>query len=438
VRGARRGRSTRSLASYESIKKLRVIIAGPHVEDGLSHGHPEGAPQEGVRGLPRRLRGACTARRPCRERLGRTRDGPRRLRGLAAASSRGPQPVVGATPADVVHEEHKWRLLRYARAPRGVARVPHAGAARAVAHQPALRARPDAGRASPSALVAAGARRLHHRLGHAQDEDRWVSFDDIVDTLHRPRPARRPRGTAGRRPTCSAIVWAAPWRPFTPRRTPQRYRLARALAAPVGFHDDGLLSLWTNTRSSFDVRGVSCDACGQRALADDAGGVSAPSSHAPAREGHALLRPRWDDEFLDGFLALETWGNDNVSFPGGLLAHGTSKSSTERRPGRGALTLSGAPRACSSPSPAPPCAVTFEHDNIVPHKSASILMEHIASADAEHVHLPGGHVGAMVSSSAAKKLWPRMRAFWASRDGRPEGVTEGTSREPVAARPVRS
>jgi poly(3-hydroxyalkanoate) synthetase len=61
--------------------------------------------------------------------------------------------------------------------------------------------------------------------------------------------------------------------------------------------------------------------------------------------------------------------------------------------------------------------VTFEHDDIVPHRSASVLLDRIASPDKEHVHLPGGHVGAMVSSAAAKKLWPRMRAFWAARDG---------------------
>jgi poly(3-hydroxyalkanoate) synthetase len=60
--------------------------------------------------------------------------------------------------------------------------------------------------------------------------------------------------------------------------------------------------------------------------------------------------------------------------------------------------------------------VTFEHDEIVPHASATVVLRHAASTDTEHLHLPGGHVGAMVSSSASKKLWPKMRAFWAARD----------------------
>ena len=47
-------------------------------------------------------------------------------------------------------------------------------------------------------------------------------------------------------------------------------------------------------------------------------------------------------------------------------------------------------------------------------------VEHLDGVDAQHVHVPGGHVGAMVSSAASRKLWPTMRAFWAARDGVPD------------------
>ena len=75
----------------------------------------------------------------------------------------------------------------------------------------------------------------------------------------------------------------------------------------------------------------------------------------------------------------------------------------------------------------PTGSVTFEHDDIVPHRSASMLLEHVGSEHAEHLHLMGGHVGAMVSSSASKKLWPRMRAFWAAHDGQ-AGTQDSPSR----------
>ena len=39
-----------------------------------------------------------------------------------------------------------------------------------------------------------------------------------------------------------------------------------------------------------------------------------------AAKAVAVLDRAWDDEFLDGFLATEHWGNDNVSFPGACYA----------------------------------------------------------------------------------------------------------------------
>jgi polyhydroxyalkanoate synthase len=56
--------------------------------------------------------------------------------------------------------------------------------------------------------------------------------------------------------------------------------------------------------------------------------------------------------------------------------------------------------------------VTFEHDNIVPHASASDVLTRVASARKAHVHVPGGHVGAMVSSGAARGVWPKIERFF--------------------------
>ena len=60
--------------------------------------------------------------------------------------------------------------------------------------------------------------------------------------------------------------------------------------------------------------------------------------------------------------------------------------------------------------------MTFEHDNIVPWRSAAVLLDRVASSDTERMHLPGGHVGAMVSRSASKGLWPQLSAWWTVRE----------------------
>ena len=64
----------------------------------------------------------------------------------------------------------------------------------------------------------------------------------------------------------------------------------------------------------------------------------------------------------------------------------------------------------------PVLAVTFEHDNIVPWQSAAALLDLIGSQDKERIHLPGGHVGAVVSKAASKSLWPQLSARWKARD----------------------
>ena len=64
----------------------------------------------------------------------------------------------------------------------------------------------------------------------------------------------------------------------------------------------------------------------------------------------------------------------------------------------------------------PLLAVTFEHDGIVPWRSAAELVDRAGSRDKRRLHLSGGHVGAVVSKHAAKSLWPELSTFWASRD----------------------
>jgi polyhydroxyalkanoate synthase len=61
-------------------------------------------------------------------------------------------------------------------------------------------------------------------------------------------------------------------------------------------------------------------------------------------------------------------------------------------------------------------AITFEHDNIVPWKSAAALLDRVKSKDKVHLHQPGGHVGAVVSKKASQRLWPKLSDFWKAHD----------------------
>jgi polyhydroxyalkanoate synthase len=128
-----------------------------------------------------------------------------------------------------------------------------------------------------------------------------------------------------------------------------------------------------------------------------------------------VLDRAWDDEFLDGFLAIETWGSDNVSFPGACYARYVDELYRKNALVEGRFSLTG-DRVRLEDIEAPLLTITFGHDHIVPPESARVLLDKVSSRDKHHIHLPGGHVGAVVSRSASKRLWPLIDAFFAKND----------------------
>ena len=331
---------------------------------------------------------------------------------LLARATKAP-PTVGATPALEVHRENKWRLLRYEPRAAGPAyRTPLLLVPSLINRHYVLDLMP--GKSFAEYLVNAGHDVFVIDWGTPGDEDRHLTFDDIVDGyLGRAvrvaaRRAGVPRvhllgyclgGTL-------AIVHAA--------ARPERIASLCVLAAPVRFGDDGLLSAWTRTRS-FDLEAL-VGALGNVPwqLMQSAFHLLRPTLNL-SKAVHLLDRA-WDDEYLDGFLALETWGNDNVSFPGGAYRTLVGALYREDALARGTMLLSGRPARLANIT-CPTLAVTFEHDNIVPWPSAAPLLDAVGAVDKERIHLPGGHVGAVVSRAAARTLWPRLSAWWAARDG---------------------
>src|SRR5262249_11459481 len=143
------------------------------------------------------------------------------------------------------------------------------------------------------------------------------------------------------------------------------------------------------------------------------------------------------DEFLDGFLAIETWGNDNVSFPGACYERYIEELYRNDALVRDAFTLSGEPVRLSNID-CPVMCVVFEHDGIVPWESAAVLLDRVSSKDKHLLKLPGGHVGAVVSRAAQKNLWPKMMAFWAERDADPKKTVVTPPARTVPKKPRRS
>jgi polyhydroxyalkanoate synthase len=338
----------------------------------------------------------------------------KRLTNLFGLLSR-PKPAVGVTPADVVHRENKWSLLRYRARPQGIAhRTPVLLVPSLINRHYVLDLQP--GKSFAEFMVAQGHDVFVIDWGTPTDEDRYLTFDDICDRyLGR---AVRKAASYGERGQAHVLGYCMGGTLATIHAAvrPEHVASLVALAAPIGFRDDGLLSTWVNG-PTFDVDAL-VDGFGNVPWQVMQGAFHMLRPTLNLSKAVHLIDRAWDDEFLDGFLALETWGSDNVSFPGecyrryikdlyradGLLHETFSLSGKRVR--LGAIEC-------------PTLAITFEHDNIVPWRSAAVLIERVGAKDREQIHLPGGHVGAVVSRKAATTLWPRISQWWAARDAEP-------------------
>ncbi len=326
-----------------------------------------------------------------------------------------PQPVVGSTIAqsktDVVHAENKWKLLRYRRSTPAKFATPVLMVPSLINRHYVLDLAP--GKSLTEYLLAEGHDVFVIDWGTPGPEDRELGFDRICDDYLgraiRKAAATSPRNKVHLLGYCLGGTLAA----VHAAVHPERVASIATLAAPVRFDDDGILATWTNVRT-LDVRAL-IGAFGNVPpwLLQAAFHMLRPTL-ALSKAVHVLDRAH-DDEFLDGFLALEAWGNDNVPFPGACFERIITELYQQNLLIKGELRLSGKSVDLARLR-MPLLVVTFQHDTIVSEASAKALFDAAESDDKLHLDLVGGHVGAVVSRKAGGRLWPKLTEFWAARD----------------------
>lgn len=334
----------------------------------------------------------------------------KRWRNLLGMASR-PKAVVAATPCDVVHHENKWRLLRY--------RSGNVRFATPLLLVPSLINRHyvldlQPGKSFVEYLVARGHDVWCIDWGTPQAEDRFVTLNDVADVwlgramrLCAQSSVRKQAHVLG---YCMGGTLAAMHAAVHPNYVAS----LTLLAAPVRFGDAGSLAAMTRN-SAFDIE----------VLTRAVGLVPARLLQASFQ----LLRPTlglakavnlvdraWNDRYLDGYFAMETWANDNVALPGAFYR--TWIEEVYRRNGlwQGNLTL-GAQLVDLQKISCPLLAVVFSQDAIAPAADCAAVLERIGSADKQLLDVAGSHVGGVTSRDASKTLWPALSAWWQARDG---------------------
>lgn len=314
-------------------------------------------------------------------------------------------PPLAQTPRDEYPLEGGARLYRFHGGPRSIAR-PILLVPSLINRWYVLDLRPGA--SLVEALVGAGFDVWLLDWGVPQAEDRYLDWDAVLRRLGRAvrRVQRETQPSIALLGYCMGgtltTIFAA--------QNPELAALV-TLAAPIDFSRGGLLRQMVDP-SWFDADAIA-----------DAGNV-APSQ---MQAGFTALRPTLDAAKLvsmpdlatdararNAFLALEEWAGDNIPFPaeayrryirelyqGNELVAGTHRAN-------GKPALLGAIRC-------PTLVITASRDTICPAAAATALLQHVGSTDTAVVEVPGGHVGAVVGSKAAREMYPALIRWLAPR-----------------------
>jgi polyhydroxyalkanoate synthase subunit PhaC len=256
------------------------------------------------------------------------------------------------------------------------------------------------------ALTAAGLDVWLLDWGIPQDEDRYWGWDDLFRRLSRMHKRVR-RETGAEKLSVLGYCMGATVSGIHAALEPKSVASFVNLLGPFDFSHAGALGLMTDKRW-FDA-GAVADA-GNVAPAQMQGGFQLLRPTAMLSKWVTLMEKGFDPAFREGYDALEAWASDNIAFPAAAY-----RTYIEELYQRNAL-VNGAHRALGKrvdlkAIECPVLTVTASRDAICPPAAALGLASSCGATQKQHLEVPGGHVGAVVGSRAARDLYPRV-ADW--------------------------
>lgn len=261
-----------------------------------------------------------------------------------------------------------------------------------------------------AALVGAGLDVYCLDWGAPEDEDRYLGWDEVLARLG--RMVRRTMADAaadrlGVLGYCMGGTLAA----IHAALHPGQVAALANLAGPIDFARGGALT------HMVDPRWFDADAIAR------AGNV-APEQ---MQSGFTALRPTlelsklvaWPDLAADpaaqtSYRALEAWAADNIAFPAAAYRTYIRDLYQDNRLVAGTHRALGQ-RVDLGAIRGPTLAIVADRDQICPPAAATALLERVSTTDTTTLRVPGGHVGAVVGSRAARELYPAVADWFATR-----------------------
>jgi polyhydroxyalkanoate synthase subunit PhaC len=155
-------------------------------------------------------------------------------------------------------------------------------------------------------------------------------------------------------------------------------------------------------------------------------------------QGVTLFQNLWNDDFVEGFVAMNQWARDQVPFPGAAFSQ-TVERLIRQNALAGGVIPHGRGEARLRDIRCPFLNAYAEQDTIVPSASSEPIAGLVGSRDAGELRLKSGHVGFVAGRQAAKVARPQLAAWirehsTSARTGRPAAAGANGRRRATAGR----
>jgi polyhydroxyalkanoate synthase len=318
----------------------------------------------------------------------------------------------GATPSEVVYEEDHVRLYRYL----GEGPVKHKTPLVfifALVNRPyILDILPN--KSVVAHFVKAGFDTYLIDWGTATYADRHLTLDDYVNGYIRNVVRCVKRRTGSAQVNVLGYCMGGTMSAMFTALHPQLVKNLILLAAGIDFSTrEGLLNLWADSHY-FDVD----------AFVDSFGNCPADFLQScfqmlsPVRnyisKPFSLMEKLDDKKFLEEFLTMETWLNDNVPVPGEVFREFVKYLYQRNLLVKGEMPVGSSIVNLKSIT-CPVLNLLATQDNLVPAAQSEPFIDLVGSADKKTIAMATGHIGLAMGSAAQRELWPQVVQWLAER-----------------------
>ena len=246
-------------------------------------------------------------------------------------------------------------------------------------------------------------------------------FDDYLDgaiaAAARTAAAHSPSGggRVGMLGYCMGGTMAA----IYAARHPKTLRWLALLGTPIDFHQSGRLAEWTRPER-FDA-GLLMDVFGNMPPWLMQSGFKLLNPADAVAKLVRLHQNGGDEQTIRQFVALESWLDDNLAFPGGVYREYIQRLYQDNALVRGGLRVGGRPVDLAELT-APLLDVVALRDHICAPPSSRALLPLVGSADKQLLEFDTGHIGLTTSRRSHTELWPRIIAWMEERSSAAGGA----------------